>query len=81
MTLNPYEPPAGGTPSDATGANSPLAGWESIVKRLLVWCVGFVLLFAINVFVELLVLPRWGLDESPENDIYFTRIAAARSGK
>ena len=40
-------------------------------KRLALWGGGFIVLFAINFFVELVLLPLWGLDNTSKNDIYF----------
>ena len=71
MNQNPYEPPIGDTPHGATPANSSPAGRESTIHRLIVWVVGFVVLFAINALVELVILPRWGLNNTQKNDVYF----------
>lgn len=40
-------------------------------KTLVLWGIGFVVLFAINLLVELVLLPLMGLDNTPRNDIYF----------
>lgn len=49
----------------------PRAQWVLILKRFLFWCAGFIVLFSINVLVELIVLPHWGLEKTQENDVYF----------
>ena len=41
------------------------------MRRLVLWVAGFVVLLAVNAVVELFLLPYWGLDNSPRNDIYF----------
>ena len=41
------------------------------MKRNIIWGLGFVVLFLINAIVELILLPLWGLDNTPKNDIYF----------
>jgi hypothetical protein len=40
-------------------------------KTFIIWVIGFVVLFLIDIVVESLLLPYWGLDNSSENDIYF----------
>ncbi len=40
-------------------------------KNLIVWVIGFVILFLIDILVESILLPYWGLDYTDENDIYF----------
>ena len=40
-------------------------------KRILFWGVGFLILFLINILVELIILPNFGLDNTDNNDIYF----------
>ncbi len=41
------------------------------MKRYVLWGTGFVLHFIINMVVELILLPSWGLDNTEQNDIYF----------
>jgi len=40
-------------------------------KRLITWLSGFAILFLIDLLVESILLPMWGLDNTPKNDIYF----------
>jgi len=40
-------------------------------KRLIIWGIGFVVLALIDFIVEFFLLPLWGLDNTPKNDIYF----------
>ena len=41
------------------------------MRLLGIWVLGFFVLFLFNAFVEAILLPRWGLDDTPRNDIYF----------
>lgn len=41
------------------------------MKRFVLWGIGFIILFLINVVVELIILPLLGLDNTEKNDIYF----------
>ena len=69
MTRNPFEPPAN---ANIEISVSPMpAGKTLIWKRLLFWFLGFVVLFLSNVLVESLILPSWGLENTPSNDLYF----------
>ncbi|HMK26427.1 MAG TPA: hypothetical protein VK483_10380 [Chitinophagaceae bacterium] len=40
-------------------------------RRLIIWGIGFVVLAFIDFIVEFFLLPLWGLDNTPKNDIYF----------
>ena len=40
-------------------------------KHLLIWIFVFVLLFVFNALTEAVLLPWWGLDNTPKNDLYF----------
>ncbi len=40
-------------------------------KNLIIWGIGFVALFLIDVLVEAVLLPHWGLNHTDKNDIYF----------
>ena len=68
MNTNPYDPTIG----DLTPLPKPLRPtWVLILRRFLLWCSGFIVLFLINVLVEVFVLPRWGLEDTQRNDVYF----------
>lgn len=41
------------------------------LKKYLFWGLGFVILFLLDLVVEFYLLPLWGLDNTPRNDIYF----------
>ena len=41
------------------------------MKHLIIWIAGFVMLIVVNFIVEFVLLPIWGLDNTPKNDIYF----------
>ena len=68
MNSNPYKPSAGNLGPLPRSTHAP---WLSHIKRGGVWMVGFIVLFAINAFVELFVLPHWGLENTRKNDLYF----------
>ncbi len=40
-------------------------------KRLIIWGGGFLVLLLINLLVEAVLLPYFGLDNTDKNDIYF----------
>jgi quinol-cytochrome oxidoreductase complex cytochrome b subunit len=44
---------------------------ELNMMKYIFWIIGFIVLFMINLVVELYLLPLWGLDNTPKNDIYF----------
>ena len=41
------------------------------MKRFVLWVGGFIALFLIDLLVESIFLPLWGLDNTEKNDIYF----------
>ena len=71
MSRNPYEPPEHATSNFLLTARRLLISKPSGKKRMLFWFLGFVFLFLSNVLVESLILPNWGLENTPRNDIYF----------
>ncbi len=71
MTSRPCDQPA-----DLTEHNDTcpvFAGTERTLplQRTVLWLAGFALLFAVNALVELLILPQLGIENTPENDVYF----------
>ncbi|NND05192.1 MAG: hypothetical protein HKN87_02330 [Saprospiraceae bacterium] len=41
------------------------------MNKKIIWFLGFVILFLINLAVEFFLLPLWDLDNTSRNDIYF----------
>ena len=41
------------------------------MKRFVFWVAGFIVLFLMDLLVEFILLPLWGLDNTEENDTYF----------
>lgn len=68
MNINPYDSAVGNL---EPRPNPPRAQWVLILKRFFTWCAGFVVLFSINLLVELVVFPHWGLENTQDNDVYF----------
>ena len=41
------------------------------MRQFVIWCAGFVALFAFNLLVEAFLLPALNLENTPRNDLYF----------
>ena len=71
MHGNPYESSMFAASDVDRGRTRGPARRRKSRTRMLIWLFGFLVLFLVDVFVEGFVLPRLGMENTPQNDLFF----------